>query len=368
VCVAAAPAFGQYTYPPGYGGWGGWGGGASTVQGSIANGMGNFAAGAGAYNAQTAAARSMNANTAMQWNDYMYSVMQRNTANETRRLDRKVQATTDAMNATYKRLHDNPDPHDVHTGDALNVVLTELANPKVYTQVTQKATTPVPSPLVKNINFQFAAKMILISLEDVSAAGVPDALATDPNFEGDRRTIRALVAKGRKEAESENNVSPETLRAFRDAVKTLQDKVGASYQQGTRQRTESDNFLKALYGISKMLERPNVEQFLKGLNRYPSTTLGNLITFMHSFNLRFGVAKTPEQESAYDQLYPMLVTLRDQSQAQGPNPITQQQPLNPGQATAFFSGMDYSHFQQQPSPHGPPAPGAVPPPPAPPGR
>ena len=71
-----------------------------------------------------------------------------------------------------------------------------------------------------------------------------------------------------------------------------------------------------------MLERPDVEQFLKGLNRYPTTTMGHLITFMHSFNLRFGVAKTPEQEAAYDQIYPMLVQLRDQAQAQGPNPMT----------------------------------------------
>ena len=79
---------------------------------------------------------------------------------------------------------------------------------------------------------------------------------------------------------------------------------------------------------------------------------------MHSFNLRFGVAKTPVQEAAYDQLYPMLVQLRDQAQAQGPSPMTAQAPLpDPKQATSFFSGMDYSHFQPQPRPGtGPPPP------------
>ena len=39
-----------------------------------------------------------------------------------------------------------------------------------------------------------------------------------------------------------------------------------------------------------VLEQPRVEEFLKGLNRYPATTMGHLITFMHSFNLRFGPA------------------------------------------------------------------------------
>ena len=70
--------------PGGYGayGWGGWGGAGSTVAGSTAYGMGNFAAGAGAYNEQTAEARSMNANTAMQVNNYMYQVNSQNAKNE----------------------------------------------------------------------------------------------------------------------------------------------------------------------------------------------------------------------------------------------------------------------------------------------
>src|SRR4051795_8527787 len=74
----------QYHYPGGYGssGWGGWGGAGSTVAGSTAYGIGNFAAGAGAYNEQTAQARSMNANTAMQVNDYMYQINKRNQAEE----------------------------------------------------------------------------------------------------------------------------------------------------------------------------------------------------------------------------------------------------------------------------------------------
>ena len=352
LAVAVVPVQAQYNYPSGYSGWGGWGGAGSTVQGSMATGMGNYAAGKGAYNVQTAQARAMNANTATQWNDYMYAINQRNSGNEVLRMQRRQQQVNESANSTYLRLHDNPNAHDIHNGDALNVVMTELANPKIYTQFVQKATQPIDSGLVKNINFQFAPQMILISLEDISARGVPDDLATNPSFEADRQTIRALVAKGKKEAESENVVSIETLRRFRTAVKALQDKADATYGQGTRQKSEADNFLKALYGLSKMLERPQVEQFLKGLNRYPTTTLGHLITFMHSFSLRFGTAKTPEQEAVYDQVYPLLVQLRDQAHGEGPNPITAQAPLpDPKQATAFFSGMQYSNFQPQPDPH-----------------
>jgi hypothetical protein len=341
-------------------GWGGWGGGGSTVGGSMATGRGVYAAGAGMYNQQTAAARSMNANTAMQWNDYMYAVNQRNAANEMARIKQRSKDTNQATDAIYQRIHDNPDAHDIHSGDALNVVLTELANPKIYTQIVEKVTTPVDSNLVKNINFQYAPNMILISLEDVSARGVPDELATNPLFETDRQTIRALVAQGKKEAESSNQISSETLRAFRAAVNAVKDKADAAFEMGSPQRDQSDNFLKALLGLSKMLERPKVEEFLKGLNRYPTTTIGHLITFMHSFNLRFGAAKTPDQEVVYDQLYPMLVQLRDQAQAQGPNLMTAAQaPLpSPRAASSFFSGVPFNQLQQPPA-------GAAPPPPAP---
>jgi len=326
--------------------------------------MGNFAAGAGSYNEQTAEARSMNANTAMQVNDYMYAINKRNQAEEVKLLNRRQKNVNEAADATYRRLHDNPSSYDIRSGSALNVVLTELTNPKVYTQVVQKAKQQIDSQLVKNIVFQHAANMVAISLDDLRARGVPDALATNPAFETERQALRALIAKARQEGQSQNQVSIETLRSCRAAIQALRDKVAKTLPQGTRDRNEADNFLKALYGLSKMLERPAVEQFLKGLDRYPTTTLGQLISFMYSFNLRFGAAKTPIQEATYDQLYPMLVAVRDGVNARDPNPITDPVALqDPKKVTNFFSGMDYSRFHPQPSPHA----GAVPAPP-PPGR
>ena len=359
--VAALPgvsAHAQYTYPGGYGGWGGWGGG-STVQGDMARGMGVYAAGAGAYNVQTAQARSMNANTAMQANNYMYEITRRNAANEMAHMARRKNDVNETAETTYRRLHDNPDSHDIHSGSALNVVLDELTNPKVYTQVVEKARDQIDSGLVKNIVFQYAAKMIAISLDDVSARGVPDSLATNPDFEAERQAVKALVVKAKEEAHSQDQVSISTLRSCRVAIKALQDKVAATYQVGTRDRDECDNFLKALYGLTKMLETPAVDQFLKGLNKFPTTTVGQLITFMHCFNLRFGAAKTPVQEAAYDQLYPLLVALRDKAQAQGPSPVSNPAGAgNPKSMVNLFSGMHYSHFGPQPDPHT----GVVPPP------
>ena len=40
--------------------------------------------------------------------------------------------------------------------------------------------------------------------------------------------------------------------------------------------------------------------------------MGNLLGFMHAYNLRFGVATTPEQRQAYSQLFTVLDRTRDQ--------------------------------------------------------
>ena len=187
------------------------------------------------------------------------------------RLNRRQQGTVnETADATYNRLHDNPAPRDIHSGDALNIVLTELSNPKVYTQVVQKST-----PADRQRAGQEHQLPVRREHDPDQPGGPqrpgrarrpghrPDVRGRPPGDPGPRR------ARAKKEAESSNQVSLETLRSFRAAVQALKDKADAAFDQGTRQRDESDNFLKALLGLSKMLERPQVEQFLKGLDRYP---------------------------------------------------------------------------------------------------
>lgn len=359
VAMTAVSAKAQYAYPAGYGGWGGWGGGTSA--GGFARGMGVYAAGAGAYNQQTAAARSINANTAMQVNDYMYQVNLQNAKTYYSRSKAQQKELSSTGEANFRRIHDNPNASDIHTGDALNAVLDDLTNPKVFSVALQQATQPIDSQVVKNIQFQYAANMIAISLDDLSGNGVPDVLLT-PEFQPDRQAFRPLVQKARKEIETQGQVSRETLASCRETIKAAQDKVARTLEQGSRKRDEADNFLKALYGLTKMLQTPSVTPFLKGLDKVPTTTLGHLLSFMHSFNLRFSKAKTPIQESQYEQIYSMLVALRDQIQAPTANPYAQttRQP-DPRTLPQFFSGMDYGHFQPQPDPHT----GAAPPPPQP---
>ena len=341
----------QYRYPGGYGGWGGWGA-ASTVGGSHAQGMGVFAAGAGAYNEQTAEARSINAQTSMQMSSYIRANQQQRDREYYQNQAIQSKKVNEAGDQIYQRIHDHPEPHDIQTGDALNAVMNDLTDPANYGNVLQAATKQIPSDWVKNIPFNYAIQAITISLDNLTAQGAPDALLTNPAFASDRTAIRALAQQARKESNTQGSVAPETLARLRTAIKAVETKVPGVFPDGSTQRTESMNYLKALYGFTRMLQTPNIAAFLKGLDKVPTVSLGQLIGFMHSLNLRFGVAQQGPQLDVYDQLYSLLAGLRNQVAPPNGAPATLAgPPPDPKAATQYFSGMHMNHFNPQPDPH-----------------
>src|SRR5262249_5059535 len=107
----------QYTYPPGYGayGWGGWAGGA-TAPGDIARGLGAFAAGAGAYNLQTAKAIAIEGEAAARLNEYLYQAQQVRNQRYREKVARQQAERVQTAEAIYLRLHNNPEPRDIDNG------------------------------------------------------------------------------------------------------------------------------------------------------------------------------------------------------------------------------------------------------------
>jgi hypothetical protein len=99
-----------------------------------------------------------------------------------------------------------------------------------------------------------------------------------------------------------------------------------------------------------MLKSPNFDAALKDLDKYKETTIGSLLAFMHTFNLRFGPAKTQDQLALYRELYPVLRAQRDKvlsaaglpaqpAPAQPGGPAAA--PPNPGQ---IFQGIEDKHL------------------------
>jgi hypothetical protein len=211
-----------------------------------------------------------------------------------------------------RRLRDNPTPSDINKGDALNVALDEINNPRVYSRSLKAARTKVPGARIRDIPFQKAAAAITTSVEQIIREGPPAVLKTD-TFAGEREALKPLGAELRAQIEQEGKPDPSTLRKVQDVLMRVRGKVEATIPKNTRERREAEAYLKPLYGLMRMLQTPAIDVLLAGVEKRPETTLGDLVGFMQAFNLRFGVARTPRQQDAYRDLYPSLVVLRDEA-------------------------------------------------------
>jgi hypothetical protein len=348
-------AHAQWVYPPGYGGfgWGGWGG-AATAGGDEARGLGMLAAGAGQYNLQTAQAENINAQTAMQWNQYIYL-----SSLEAGRRQREKQAArrglvNETADTIYKRLRENPTEADIMRGDAMNAALDDITGPKVYAQALKKAKVPLPGTLIRQIPFNYAAAALTTSVDDLTENGPPELLK-GPEFDADRATLRGIRQKLREQAESEQPLDQALVEQAESIIKGLRDKIRANpdkYPRNTPRVVAAERYLKGVYGLLTMLETPAIDVLLAGVEKRPDTTLGDLLAFMQSFNLRFGPTRTPQQRTIYAQLYPALDSLRDEIVASGVPPVDPGAKLG-NQPTEFFSGMGYEHLD---APHTPPPP------------
>ena len=342
ILASGACAEAQYYYPAGYAGygWNGWGAGGGTVQGDIARGMGVFAAGAGYYNEQTAKATAINADTAMKWNEYWYRSQQdanrRYYAKLAERKDQNVKTHEEILRPAPRQ----SDQYDIYRGDALNVALDELTSPQVYIRELKGASEKFPGEMIRDIPFNYASAAVTSSVHQVTTRGLTPPVLTRPPFADDLAKIRELGATIRREDEEEGKIDPETLDRMEAAIKALQAKVSAKLAANTKDRTDSERFLKAAAGLTRMLRTPAINVLLADVDKHPETTVGDLLGFMKAFNLRFGVADDLRERKVYDQLYPILAKLRDEARPDRKTGPPAEAEANVEHPIDFFSAME----------------------------
>ena len=136
---------------------------------------------------------------------------------------------------------------------------------------------------------------------------------------------------------------------MRDAANAIREKYEASPPKDRELYIPAQTYIKAIVGMSQMLERPDVDKVIGELEKLKKTTLSNLLAFMHTFNLRFGVATTPEAQEIYQsQLFPAMAALRDRV-VQEAGPVGGQLGgNNVGSPIDVFQGMTFNQAVGQP--------------------
>jgi hypothetical protein len=330
--------------PGGFGacGWMGWGVG--TAEGDIARGMGSFLMGAGFYNEQTAVADSINTDTIMRWNEYVHEAQETLNRKRGQRKAQDRERTSTLNDSIQKRLRDNPEPREIFQGSALNVALEEIDDPRVYAKALQGAKVKIGSEKIRLIPFQYNAAALTVGLHQLATGAFPPALST-PEFEADREALKALDQQITEQVADDREPDPATVQKLLSAIYAVEEKVARVLPPSGLGRTQADKFLKAVHGLVVMLKAPSLDPYLAGVDKRPNATLGELLSFMAAFNLRFGPATTPQQREFYRELHPLLVQLRDQV---APALATTAAPKLTGHDVEdFFSPMRFEDLQKK---------------------
>jgi hypothetical protein len=318
--ILPANASAQYGYPAGYSGYG-WGGWGSTVPGSIARGLGAFNMGRGAYNETTAVASSINTDTVMRWNQYAYLSQQEANSQYGAHL-RAEHNRIDRMRAEIQdRLRNHPTTRDITDGDALNVLLTILQNPVNSGATLSWIKTPVKAELIQEIPFAFASEGFAICLNQMMMNEQwPLALRVEA-FRQEREGLKSAVEAALAE-DVKGDLEPKTIEAVQAAIDRLRVKLEQLVPQTSPDYIPAHQTIKAMAGLTKMLYSPQVEQILAELEDYRGTTLGELLSFMQAFNLRFATANSFRQRQIYLKLYPLLAEVTNGPKGAGSGTAT----------------------------------------------
>jgi hypothetical protein len=267
--------------------------------------MGMFSMGRGIYNVDTAEARSMNVNTAMRWNAAVWQGQMVRNRIYWGRVKKGQERDIKLQKEILDRLRNHPETRDITDGDALNVLLETLLNPAVADRSVQSIKTPLRAEVIGDIPFEVATEDMTVCLDSMTTdAQWPNALR-DEAIRPQRDALRKAVQVALKEDE-QGKLEPETIKAVGTAINNLRLAFEKRVPQDSPDYIPARNALKAMAGLTKMLDTAKTEKVLAELEDYQGTTLGDLLGFMQSFNLRFGPANSYRQRQIYLKLYPML--------------------------------------------------------------
>lgn len=353
----------QYAYRP-YG-WGGWGG-AGSIQGDVAQGMGVFAAGMGQYNEQTAVARSIETDTRMRLNEYLWQSEQVRRQQQAEKAAAQRQRTNQAITDIQDRVLNNPQRSDIVSGDTLNAILHELRSPSVADSLLENAASDLTltGEQIRVIPLRFASKGVVISAHRLAAEDNWPAPMQTPAFEPLEDQYQALVEEARNLPEDQE-IPDETIVKGIQIINQMralaqQELSGADYAAAER-------YLKAQAGLLQMARQPNIRQVLEAAYKKETVPLANAILGMDSFNLSFGKADDPDEQEMYLRtLYPMMAELRSRVAQQLGGKIPTDFQANVGQEapTGAFEKLDWEQLgrtaphPEAPHPEQPPAPGS----------
>jgi hypothetical protein len=300
VSFTAPAASAQWIYPGGYGAYGMSRWGADPAAGYMA-GMGAYARGMGVYEIDKAKADAINVDTMIKWNRALRA----------RQLALREEQKKEAIERQSAR-EARAEELNLRDGTTLNLLLSQILDADPAAVRSARARIPLSSSAIREIPFEWDSEAITLCIDQMTAVGELPAPLAGPNFADERSALHSAVARAIEE-DLKGSVSPATAKRINDAVASYRAKFLKTTSDFVLGYQDSVDYFTTLASLTRLLNDPSMKAFLAKLNDDEERTVGNLVAFMNSHNLRFGPSTSDRQTEIYARLLPALKTIRDES-------------------------------------------------------
>jgi hypothetical protein len=213
------------------------------------------------------------------------------------------------------RLRQEPNAAQIEDGSALNLAVADLSNSKLGSLVLRVSVVPVSAMLIAEVPFENATERVTFMLDELRDAVKWPQVFPEERFGDAKKTFEELVARMLREDEA-GDISARTLADARRFLDDLRTRLDAQPLKDAGDQEGAKRFVTAASALVHLLQKPNIQHAISELRKVKDTSLGNLLGFMHAFNLRFGPTKTLKERQTYHKLFEILDEARNQVLAQ----------------------------------------------------
>ena len=236
-------------------------------------------------------------------------------------------------------------------GSTLNFYLDRILDADALASKSAALKRPVAAEAIRDIPFESESEAISLSLDQLTGL---DAWPNSLKGEGmaPQRTAVRQAVEAALDEDTKGEVSQETRNKLNQAIDTLRRKFEATTPQLSPEYLDGNRFLKTLSGLSRLLDNQQFRKVLAQLENYKGGTIGELIVFMHSFNLRFGPARSDRQRMIYAELGQTMSQALDQvGGGKGQVAVDKSGKDFLGVADQAFQGMSWKQMDDQAKPN-----------------
>jgi hypothetical protein len=301
----------------------------STPEGDILRGQGQFLRGAGWYELNSAKARNIDVKTWKSWNLETERLYTNFMIERSHRLQYRKNLTVKEQEVAKKKLaedqrrwRESPNDEDIYSGDALNALASDLANPNILPVSWGSSQVALPPQLsLTALTFRIITKQgsNVVSVDRMLAEGQPPMAMRRHELEQETAAYKQAIATVTEKCRKETPIQYEDYVALRKTVKALEKKVVDVFPTSDKMKTSAKQFVRGLDESTKIFEdQLYAEQLIRDVSLHRATTVGELLAFMRQYRLLFDVAgDSRDVRQLYGTLYELL---REQRDKLGPAP------------------------------------------------